>query len=245
MLGMTTTNDPGTTGVKDIAEALGGGIKEQSLIMIEGEDKSGKSVLTQHIAYGVLNSKGSAVAYYSTEYEAEGLIAQMNSMSLETDHELATDRFRIYKIGPATVLQNAEKSLKLIVEHISTLPQRFKLAIMDSPSPFLLRLSPLLKIDFLQSCKELCEQDRTIILVLNTHVFETKTLRRVYAMSDYYLKLKSKDAMLEPGQVDTRVIKLLEVTKLGGAERWGQQGIKFEIKPRIGIQILPFVQVKV
>ena len=245
MLGMTTTNDPGTTGVKDIAQALGGGIKENSLIMIEGEDKSGKSVLTQHIAYGVLNSKGSAVAYYSTEYEAEGLIAQMDSMSLETRHELATDRFRIYKLGPATILQNAEKSLKLIVDHISTMPQRFKLVVVDSPSPFLIRLSKSLIIDFLQTCKELCEQDRTIILVLNTHDFETKTLLRAYMMSDYYLKLKSKDAMLEPGQVDTRVIKLLEVTKLGGAERVGQEGIKFEIKPRIGIQILPFVQVRV
>jgi archaellum biogenesis ATPase FlaH len=245
MLGMTTTNDPGTTGVKDIAEALGGGIKENSLIMIEGEDKSGKSVLTQHIAYGVLHSKGSAVAFYSTEYEAEGLIAQMDSMSLETKHELATDRFRIYKIGPATILQNAEKSLQLIIDHIAALPQRFKLAIVDSPSPFLLRLSPSLKIDFLQTCKELCEQDRTIILVLNTHVFETKTLMRAYMMSDYYLKLKSKDAMLEPGQIDTRVIKFLEVTKLGGAERLGQEGIKFEIKPRTGIQILPFMQVKV
>jgi archaellum biogenesis ATPase FlaH len=80
---------------------------------------------------------------------------------------------------------------------------------------------------------------------LNTHDFETKTLLRAYMMSDYYLKLKSKDAMLEPGQVDTRVIKLLEVTKLGGAERVGQEGIKFEIKPNIGIQILPFVQVRV
>jgi len=245
MLGLTTTNDPGTTGVKDIAVALGGGIKENSLIIIEGEDRSGKSVLTQHIAYGVLNSKGSSVAFYSTEYDAEGLIAQMDSMCLETRHELGTDRFRVYKLGPATVLENAEKSLKLIVDHIATLPQRFKLAIVDSPSPFLIRLSPLLQIDFLQTCKELCEHDRTIILVLNPHVFATKTLVRAYMMSDYYLKLKSKDAMLEPGQIDTRVIKSLEVTKLGGAERLGQEGIKFEIKPRMGIQILPFVQVKV
>jgi archaeal flagellar protein FlaH len=245
MLGLTTTNDPGTTGVKDIAYALGGGIKENSLIMIEGEERSGKSVLTQHIAYGVLHSKGSAVAFYSTDYDAEGLVAQMDSMSLETRHELGTDRFRVYKLGPATVLENAEKSLQLIIDHIATLPQRFKLIIVDSPSPFMLRLNRLVNIDFLQRFKELCEQERTIILVLNTHVFETKTLLRAYMMSDYYLKLKSKDAMLEPGQIDTRVIKSLEVTKLGGAERLGQEGIKFEIKPRIGIQILPFVQVKI
>jgi len=51
--------------------------------------------------------------------------------------------------------------------------------------------------------------------------------------------------VLETGQVDTREIKILEVTKLGGAERPTQESIKFEIKPRVGIQILPFVRVRV
>jgi archaellum biogenesis ATPase FlaH len=244
MLGMTTTNDPGTTGIRDIAVALGGGIKESSLMMIEGETKTGKSVLTQHIAYGVLHSRGSAIAYYSSEYGSDALIAQMESMDLETRHEVGTDRFRIYKMDTTNVLRRGEKLLKLIIEHILTLPPRFKLAIIDSPSLFMIRLSPSVKVDFLQACKELCEHDRSIILVIDTHILETKSLIRAYAMSDYYLRLKSQDPLLEPGQIDTRVIKLLEVTKLGGAERRGE-GIKFEIKPNIGIQILPFVRIKV
>ena len=244
MLGMTTTNDPGTTGIRDIAVALGGGIKEGSLMMIEGETKTGKSVLTQHIAYGVLHSRASAIAYYSSEYGSDALIAQMESMDLETRHEVGTDRFRIYKMDTTNVLRRGEKLLKLIIEHILTLPPRFKLAIIDSPSLFMIRLSPSVKIDFLQACKELCEHDRSIILVIDTHILETKALIRAYAMSDYYLRLKSQDPLLEPGQIDTRVIKMLEVTKLGGAERRGE-GIKFEIKPNIGIQILPFVRVKV
>ena len=64
-------------------------------------------------------------------------------------------------------------------------------------------------------------------------------------MSDYYLKLRSQDVILASGQIDTRVIKMLEVSKLAGAERGGQEGIKFEIKPRVGIHILPFMQIKV
>ena len=54
-----------------------------------------------------------------------------------------------------------------------------------------------------------------------------------------------KDMMLDTGQVDTRKIKILEVTKLRGAERHSGEEIKFEIKPSIGIQILPFVKVKI
>jgi len=245
MLGMTTTNDPGTTGIRDISEALGGGIHEGSLVLIEGEARTGKSVLCQHIAYGVLHSKGSVVAYYSTDYNSETLAAQMDSMSLDTRHDLVTDRFRIYKMGSQNVLRDPGKSLQLILDHIIELPERFKLIIVDSPSPFLSRVSLVVKVDFLQACKELCEQDRSIVLALDTHVFESKAIFRAYAMSDYYLRLRSHDSMLGTGQIDTRVIKTLEVTKLAGAERWGQEGIKFEIKPKMGIQLLPFVQVKV
>ena len=245
MLGMTTTSDPGTTGVKDIADALGGGINEGSLVLIEGEAKSGKSVIGQHITYGILRSKESAVAYYSTEDNSETLLNKMEAMSLNAKHDLVTDRLRVYRMGSRNVLRDAEKSLKLIINHILELPERFKLVVIDSPTPFMDRVSPVVKIDFLQSCKELCERDRSIVLVMDTHVFEGKTLYRAYAMSDYYLRLRSNDMMLDTGQVDTRVIKILEVTKLGGAERHSGEGIKFEIKPRVGVQILPFVKVKI
>jgi archaellum biogenesis ATPase FlaH len=245
MLGMTTTSDPGTTGIKDIADALGGGLRENSLVLLEGGPKTGKSVLSQHIAYGVISSRGSAVTYFTTDYAPEALIDQMGSMSLETRHDVATDRFRIYKVLPTEVVAEAEKTLKLIVNQIASLPPRFRLVIVDSPSVFMTRLSPAVKVDFLQSCKELCENDRSIALTLDTHVFESKTLLRAYAISDYYLKLKSQDAMLDVGQVDTRIIKILEVSKLGGAERPGSSGLKFEIKPNMGIQILPFVRVKI
>lgn len=245
MLGMTTTSDPGKTGIKDIAEALGGGIRENTLVLVEGETRTGKSVLTQHIAYGVLRSKESAVAFYSSDNNSDALQTQMESMSLDIKKDLVTDRFRVFKMGSRNVLRDAMKSLQLIINHIVALPERFHLVIVDSPSVFMTQLSPTVKVDFLQTCKELCERGRTIVLVLDTHVFESKALVRAYALSDYYLRLRSQDMVLGAGQIDTRLIKVLEVTKLGGAERWGQEGIKFEIKPRVGIQILPFVQIKV
>ena len=244
MLGMVTTSDPGTSGIRDIALAIGGGIKEGSLFIIEGEARTGKSVLCQHIAYGVLNSKGSAVAYYSTDCNSEALLARMDSMSLDARHDFGTDRFRIYKMGTYHVTQNPVKAIGIIIGHITSLPLRFKLVIIDSASSYLARANSMVKIDFLQKCKELCIGERSIVLVMDSYVFEKKSLARAYAMSDYYLKLSSQDMILETGQIDTREIKMMEVTKLAGAERW-QEGIKFEIKPVVGIQIRPFIQVKI
>jgi archaellum biogenesis ATPase FlaH len=245
MLGMVTTSDPGTSGIKDIAVALGGGIKEGAFMLIEGEARTGKSVLSQHIAYGVLSTRDSSVAYYSSEYNTEGLINRMSTLSLDARRDLAADRFRVYKIYAKSVVREPQKSLELIVKHIEGLPPYFKLVVIDSPSVYLNKVSPTVKVDFLQACKEMCENDRTIIMTIDFHAFEKKTLFRAFAMSDYYLKLRSQDAMIEAGRVDTRIIKILEVTKLAGAERLGGEGMKFEIKPGIGIQILPFVRIRV
>jgi archaellum biogenesis ATPase FlaH len=245
MLGMTTTENSLTTGTKEVAEALGVGIHEGSLVFIEGEARGGKSVLSQHIAHGVLCSKACSVVYYTTECGVEDLMANMDSISLDVRKDFVTDRFRVYIAGSNNVFENTRETLQLLVKHISELPERFKLVIVDSITPLMTRINLTAKIDFLQTCKELCTKDRSIILVVDTHLFEVKTLSRAYAMSDYYLKLRSKDMMLESGQEDTRVIKILEVTKLGGAERHASEGIKFEIKPEVGIQFLPFVKVKV
>ena len=142
-------------------------------------------------------------------------------------------------------MREPQKSLKLILNHIQGLPRHFKLVIVDSPSVYLNKVSPRAKIDFLQTCKEMCGKDRTIVMAADSSVFDRQSSYRAFAMSDYYLKLRSHDAMLETGQMDTRVIKVLEVTRLAGADRMGQSGIKFEIKPRVGIQIMPFMRVRI
>src|SRR4030042_6851770 len=106
MLGMSATMEAVTTGVKEIAEALGGGIHESSLMLIEGESKTGKSVLSQYIAYGVQCAKNCSVVYY-TAGSSDSLIASMDSMCLWVRHGRMTDRFRIYELEGCYGYQSA------------------------------------------------------------------------------------------------------------------------------------------
>ena len=101
------------------------------------------------------------------------------------------------------------------------------------------------KMDFFYNCKELCEDGRSILLAASSHTFEKKAISRIYAVSDYYLRLRSEDAIVEAGMVDERVIKILQVLKLNGAECQAIGTVKFEIKPKVGIQILPFTRIRV
>ena len=245
MLGMTTTSDASTTGMKEIAEALGGGIREGSLIMVEGEAKTGKSVICQYITYGILRSKQTSVAYFTKEYTPESLVKQMESISLDISHEVETDRFRICPLYEGDVITNSKEFLQQLLNNIARLPKRFQLIIVDAVTPLITRVDPVAKVDFVEVCKEMGKQDRSLALVIDRHIYEGRSLIRVFEMSDYYLQLRSHDAMLEPGQIDDRVIKVLNVSKIAGAERLSQGGVRFEIKPRVGIQILPFVKVKI
>jgi len=244
MLQMATTQAAITTGIREISEAMGGGIRSRSLVLIEGEAKTGKSILSQHLAHGTLGSKAYSVAYYTAEQSRQELLSSMSSLSMDVQQDIATDRLRLFRIGLKNP-KGVREYLRFLVKHFSELPDRFKLIIVDSITHLMIETSPTVKIDFLQSCKELTEDGCSIILVMGTHLLDSKTLARAYEMSDYYLKLRTKDAMIGKGQVDERSVKILDVTKLCGAERHGQAGVNFEIKPRVGIQILPFVSVKI
>lgn len=245
MLSATTTMSATLTGVKDIAEIFGAGISGGSLVIIEGESKSGKSVLTQYLAHGVLHSRENAIAYYTTGNADSDLIAQMDSMSLDARHYLVTDRLRTYPLSSPIGPGAAQSSGKRLINQILELPARFNFIVVDAITSFMIHISPSAKMDLLLAFKELCKQGRSIILVADTHVFENGTLLRAYLMSDYYLRLRSEETMLWAGQMDDRVIKILEALKLRGVERQTGEHIKFEIKPKVGIQILPFVKVKI
>jgi len=245
MLGMTTTSEAATTGMREIAEALGGGIREGSLLMVEGEAKTGKSVICQYITYGILHSRETSVAYFTKKYTPDGLIKQMESISLDISQDVKTDRFRICPLYEGDLITNSKEFLQQLLNDIARLPKRFQLIIVDAVTPLITRVNPVAKVDFIEVCKEMGKQDRSLVLVIDRHIYEGKSLTRVFEMSDYYLQLRSHDAMLEQGQLDDRVIKVLNVNKLAGAERFSQGGIRFEIKPVVGIQILPFVKVRV
>ena len=245
MFNATSSMGVSIGGNRDISSVVGGGIFANSLMLIEGESKSGKSIFSQHLAHGALNSKENSVAYYITEKAFDDLIAQMDSLSLDVTHDIATDRLRIHPMSSPLNTEESKELIELLVNHISNLPSRFKLILVDSTTPLMLHLNSESKVDLLIACKQLCTRGRSVVLVTDTHALEKGLVPRAYSISDYYIKLRSKDAMLESRQIDDRAIKIMEVLKIHGAELRVQEGTAFEIRPNSGISVLPYVNVKI
>ncbi|WP_332897793.1 ATPase domain-containing protein [Haladaptatus sp. CMSO5] len=60
--------------------SFGGGFTEGSIVLIEGVDGAGKSILSQRFAYGMA-SEGASVSLVSTELTVKSFLAQMHSLS--------------------------------------------------------------------------------------------------------------------------------------------------------------------
>ena len=237
---MTTTmpkvNTTISTGSTEIDKKMGGGIPIGSLVLIGGQSDAGKSVLSQHLAYGALLSDV-GVAYYSTENTVKSLLTQMASLSLDcTDHFLV-DRLRIYPLQVSSKDVNTEMVFHRLTRHTQMLPESFKVVMLDSLTNVVTHSKEASVVDFFVACKELCDEGRTVFMVVHSYAFDEGLLIRVRSMCDAHLKLRLEE-------VGERLIKVLEVSKVRNAERTTGNIISFEVEPGLGMRIIPVTKAK-
>lgn len=226
------------TGVREVDEKLGGGIPIGSLGLIEGHSDAGKSVLCQHLAYGALTSTETCVAYYTTENTVKSLITQMDSLSLFTLDYFLMDRFRVYPLTLSGNIKDTEKPFYRLKKHFHDLPQHFKLLIVDSITLLIAHSDATANIDFFSACKDLCDEGRTILLVTHSYAFDEEMLSRTRSMCDAHFKIRLE-------QVGDRLVKILEVLKVRGADRATGDVVSFEVEPKVGMHIIPLSKARV
>ena len=241
----TTSNiNPADKGTKGIGDALSGNILPGSLLVIEGSSGSGKSILSMHLVHGALGT-GKQVAYYTTDKNCEDLVHRMESFDMQIRHQNLTDLLRVYSLASVNSINDTDVIFQDVISHMVNLPQRFNVIVLDCFTPFLGKATPKSKVDMFLALKGICGKDKSIILVTHSHIFEKVTYFRVSAMSDYYFRTDSSNKIISPGLIDERNIKTLELCKVHGIELQKSELVEFEIKPNVGIHILPFCTVQV
>ena len=233
-----TKKDVITTGIREVDAKMGGGIPFGSLALIEGQSDAGKSVLTQHLAFGALTMSQASVAYYTTENTVRSLILQMDSLSLFTLDHFLTDRFRIYPLTLESNLRQGKQRFLFIAEHLRNLPKRFSLLIVDSVTLLVAHSNPVAVMDFFWACKRLCDEGRTVILVAHSYAFEEEMLSRSRSLCDAHFRLRLE-------QIGDKMAKIMEVLKVRGADRPTGEVVTFEIEPKTGMRIIPLSKAKV
>jgi flagellar protein FlaH len=78
---------------------LGGGLPAGGLLLIEGKDGGGKSVIAQRLTFGLLQN-GSTVSYISTELNLMGFIQQMDSLDYRITEEVLSEKLIFISMFP-------------------------------------------------------------------------------------------------------------------------------------------------
>ena len=216
-----------STGNPEIDRKLGGGIPLGSLLLIEGQSDSGKSVLTQQITWGSLRD-GHRVSVLTTENTVKSLLRQMDSLNLDVRDHLLLRRLNIFPVKAMKARNGLKDLLAAVLDQAN-----HDMVIIDSLTSFIANVPIEGVVGFFEECKEFCNEGLTLAVVAHSHAFDNSMLVRISSLCDAHLRL-SIETM---GQ---KLMKTLEVCKVRGAQQPTGNIITFDVEPGLGMKIMPF-----
>jgi flagellar protein FlaH len=225
-----------STGNVELDKKMAGGIPEGSLTLIEGQSESGKSVLTQQLVWGALRD-GKQVAYYTTENTIHSLLRQMKSLNQDITDFFLVGRINIYPMRSAPTADEARTMLRAALEHMTRMTVDRDILAFDSLSVFMTSIPEQETLTFFMSVKDLCDQNKTLLLTMHSYAFSEAMFIRIRSICDAYLRLRV-------GEVGNQLLKEMEVSKVRGADQNTGNVIAFDVEPGMGMRIIPMTRAK-
>jgi len=219
-----------STGQADLDAKLGGGIPLGSLTLLDGQSDSGKSVVSQQMVWGSLQT-GLTATLFTTENTIKSFLRQMSSLNLDVIDFLLLGRLKIYPIAAGKNKLSPEQVFRRITLSLQA-TARVDLVIVDSLTSFVTRSSWDETVTFFEECQELCAENRSIINVASTYAFDETTMARLRSMCDAHLQLRVEE-------VGDQLVKVLEVAKIRGASKNTGNIVTFDVEPNMGMRIIP------
>jgi flagellar protein FlaH len=221
-----------STGNSEIDKKIADGLPLRSLTLIEGENDTGKSVLTEQIIWGAMK-QGLNVNLYSTEMTAKSFLSQMESMSLDVSEYFAwgyIKLFPLHMVGFKWSKTEMDGILERIIDHIRG--SKAQVAIIDSLTMFTEYTTQETVLTFLTNCKTLVDHGKTILITLHTYAFQEDTLIRIRSICDAHLMMKKT-------LLGDKYVMVMEVIKVRGARKTTGNLVSFEVHPGYGMKVIP------
>jgi len=222
-----------STGHAEIDKKVGGGIPVGSLTLIEGQSDAGKSVFAQQMIWGSLRSKH-RVLVFTTENSVRSLNTQMESLGLDILDALLLGWLKVYAVE--TSMMGLTGTFDTILNAIEC-NSDYGMVVVDSLTPVIAHTSVGDIISYFERCKRLCDGGKTIINIAHTYAFNEEVLARIRSVCDAHFRLRIEE-------VGDKLIKVLEVAKVRGADKNTGNILSFEVEPGMGMRVMPISQAK-
>ncbi|MBP2132979.1 flagellar protein FlaH [Methanomicrobium sp. W14] len=227
-----------STGNNEIDKKLADGLPLGSLTLIEGENDTGKSVMTQQIIWGAMKASLN-VELFTSENTAKSFLSQMESMSLDISDYFAWGYLKIFPMHTIG-FEWGETEMQGILKRLINKMQNSKAEVIVVDSLTLLTESTSQSdlLAFLTNCKNLVDHGKTILITLHTYAFEEDTLVRIRSICDAHLFMKK-------ALVGDKYVMVMEVIKVRGARKTTGNVVSFEVHPGYGMKIIPMSTARV
>lgn len=221
-----------STGINELDKKIADGLPLESLTLIEGENDTGKSVITQQIIWGAMK-QGMSVDLFTTENTSRSFIKQMESMSLDISEYFAWGYLKIFPlhvVGFESKKEEMAGILPRLISHIGK--SKSQVIIVDSLTLFTEYAATDHILTFFTNCKSLADHGKTILVTLHTYAFEEDTLVRIRSICDAHLYMRK-------ALVGSKYVMVLEVIKIRGARKTTGNLVSFEVHPGYGMKVIP------
>jgi flagellar protein FlaH len=223
-----------TTGNEELDSRLGGGIPIPSLVLIEGDHGTGKSVVIQQLAYGALKS-GLKIYYITTESTIRELLLQAKRVSFDLSSYFLKGCLKVFPVhveGAKWAKSVAKYLLQVVGKFMIETVEDWDVFIIDSFSVLAVYANTSSVLDFLTITKNVVSQDKLVILSVHPGALGEDIMIRARSICDGYIRLRISE-------IGGMMVKIMEVVKLRGALGAVDSMISFDVDPAFGIKVLP------
>jgi flagellar protein FlaH len=227
-------------GVSELDRDLGGGVPYPSLISIEGEYGSGKTILVQQVVHGMLET-GLRVCVVSSEATVKEYLSMMESVRLDVYRYYLSGQLTVYPLhveGGRWSELLSSFFLRVIANFLELKEKRYDVVIIDSLSVLTVGTPPHEFLTFITRMKNLVSAGKTVVITFHPEFLSESSIMKLRASSEVYLVLKNTSI----SGID---VKLLRIIKLWGVSGDRKSSITLEINPHIGLRVMPLSGVKV
>lgn len=227
--------------------AFGGGLPQSSLVLIEGEHGSGKSVITQRFCKGLCED-GTHVTYVSAEDTASDWVSQMRSLDYDVVDHLLSEQMLFLHADVDTTEQLADEEVQRDDRELLTrlmeanVMWRSDVVIVDGFDSLLLHDPRYEAIsdrgdedDVIQNLisffRRMTSNGKTVVLTANPESLSRAALRPLRDTSDVYV-------MLGMRSVGQEVRRNMVVRKFAGMGSQVDDNIGFNVQSGRGLLIV-------
>ena len=214
----------------ELSEKLGGGIPDSSLMLIEGNDGGGKSIIAQRLTYGLVKN-GATVTYISTELHTMGFVEQMSSIEYDVTEAILNETLVFIPMFP--YLGN----VKLRDDFMSRLMKSKKLfendvIIIDTLSYLLVQDNVTKEkiFEIIKFFKSLLSLNKTIIFCIDPEHITHEFLRMMRAIADIYVTSEAKEVL-------GNLLRVASIKRFRRSKEAPSIQFPFKVEPRIGMSI--------